>query len=142
MNENNVDFKVGDTVKIKNHPEKHIGVIKSFIDNDSSRVIVKGKNNETWNINTSDLEKYKKDIFSINKNNPVTGGNLMNMLQEEKAKNFKVGQTFTMVDKLGAFEKGDEVTVEKIKQYGNDVELHLRSDKKTDVFYLDPSDEL
>lgn len=137
LKENNT-LKVGDRVKI-NHPEKHNGVIKVI---NGDRAVVLGDNKQTWNISLNQLTKIKKNIFDLNQNNPRAGGDMMNMIKEEKVSNFKVGQEFTMTDDLGKFKKGESVTVIKILPFGNDIELHLKGKEAKDVFYLDRNDNL
>lgn len=138
VNENSNELKVGDSVKI-NHPKQHTGVIKSI---EGDRAVVRGDNGENWNVNLNQLTKTQKSVFSLNRNNPRAGGNMMDMIKEEKASEFKAGQKFTMTSDLGNFKKGDEVTVNKVVPMGNDIEVHLQSGDKKDVFYLDKEDTI
>jgi hypothetical protein len=65
------------------------------------------------------------------------------LINEVKAISIKQGNTFTLSDAIGKFKKGEQVTVDKIRSYGNDIELHLSNDKGvTDTFYLDKNEEL
>jgi hypothetical protein len=64
------------------------------------------------------------------------------LLNEIKALSIRTGETFTLVDDIGYFKRGDEVTVDQIRYVGEDVELHLSNQNcLTDMFYLDKNDE-
>jgi hypothetical protein len=64
------------------------------------------------------------------------------LINEVKAISLKIGQTFTLSGEIGNFKKGETVTVDDVRPFGNDVELHLSNDNGvTDTFYLDRNDD-
>ena len=67
---------------------------------------------------------------------------LKEYLNEVKATSIRVGSNFTLAADIGKFVKGDKVTIEDVKKYGDDIELHLTNQSgDEDVFYLDKNDD-
>lgn len=67
---------------------------------------------------------------------------MKNILNEIKAINIKIGDTFTISNSIGKFNEGDKVTVDDVRSFGDDIELHLSDeDGNKDTFYLDKNDE-
>ena len=65
------------------------------------------------------------------------------LLNEIKAIQIKVGNTFNMSDDLGNFKKGEEVTVDDVQNSAMDIIVTLSNNKGiTDTFYLDRDDEI
>jgi hypothetical protein len=63
-------------------------------------------------------------------------------LNEVKATSLTVGETFTVSGDIGKFKEGEKVSVDDIRPFGNDVELHLsNSEGVKDTFYLDINDD-
>jgi hypothetical protein len=64
------------------------------------------------------------------------------ILDEIKAINIKIGDTFTVSNSIGKFNEGDKVTVDDVRSFGNDIELHLSNEEgDKDTFYLDRDDD-
>jgi hypothetical protein len=65
------------------------------------------------------------------------------LINEIKAVQIKVGNTFNMSDDLGKFKKGEEVTVDDVQNSAMDIIVTLSNNKGvTDTFYLDRDDEI
>jgi hypothetical protein len=65
------------------------------------------------------------------------------LINEIKAIQIKVGNTFNMSDDLGNFKKGEEVTVDDVQNSAMDIIVTLSNNKGvTDTFYLDRDDEI
>jgi hypothetical protein len=65
------------------------------------------------------------------------------LINEVKAVQIKVGNTFKISDDLGKFKKGEEVTVDDVELSGMDFIVTLsNSNGITDTFYLDRDDEI
>jgi len=65
------------------------------------------------------------------------------LINEVKAVQIKVGNTFKISDDLGKFKKGEEVTVDDVELSGMDFIVTLsNSNGVTDTFYLDRDDEI
>ena len=65
------------------------------------------------------------------------------LINEIKAVQIKVGNTFNMSDDLGNFKKGEEVTVDDVELSGMDFVITLSNKEGvTDTFYLDRDDEI
>jgi hypothetical protein len=63
-------------------------------------------------------------------------------LNEVKATSLTVGETFIVSGDIGKFKEGEKVSVDDIRPFGNDVELHLsNSEGVKDTFYLDRNDD-
>jgi hypothetical protein len=64
------------------------------------------------------------------------------LINEVKAISISVGDTFTLSGDIGKFKEKEQVTVDKVRPFGNDIELHLSNEKgDTDTFYLDRDDD-
>jgi len=64
------------------------------------------------------------------------------LINEVKAISIRKGETFKISSDIGKFKAGEQVTVDDIRPYGNDIELHLSNDEgTTDTFYLDKNDD-
>ena len=65
------------------------------------------------------------------------------LINEVKAVQIKVGNTFKISYDLGKFKKGEEVTVDDVELSGMDFIVTLsNSNGITDTFYLDRDDEI
>ena len=65
------------------------------------------------------------------------------LINEVKAVQIRVGNTFNLADDLGKFKKGEEVTVNDVQQSAMDfiVTVSNKAGDK-DTFYLDRDDEI
>jgi hypothetical protein len=65
------------------------------------------------------------------------------LINEVKAVQIRVGNTFNIADDLGKFKKGEEVTVDNVQQSAMDfiVTVSNKAGDK-DTFYLDRDDEI
>jgi hypothetical protein len=64
------------------------------------------------------------------------------LINEVKAISISVGDTFILSGDIGKFKEKEQVTVDKVRPFGNDIEIHLSNETgDTDVFYLDRNDD-
>lgn len=65
------------------------------------------------------------------------------LINEVKAVQIRVGNTFNIADDLGKFKKGEEVTVDNIQQSAMDFIVTVSNQAgDKDTFYLDRDDEI